>query len=162
MPNTTVRAAAEGMPKVNRRSFLGSSVALALPTAALAIVTHTEAAAVAETPLDRVYRLADELSAAMGVWRDEMEIVGCYASIECVVQAERADGVRPIRFQPIRHFTPEQRVANAQRELVDANKARYPEISDWRVVRPEDDGIDGSKLVGMFMIVGHPKRRVVS
>jgi len=157
MTSEPISATAEGMPKINRRSFLGSSAAVALPTGALAIVTHTEAVSAAETPRDRVHRLAEELSVAMKDCQREVANTGDLDAIECVVHAERSDGIRPIIFRPIRHFTPDERMDNARHELVAATKARYPDVTDWRVLHDGTDPVfaDNSKSVGMCMILGH-------
>jgi hypothetical protein len=57
--------------------------------------------------------------------------------------------------------TPEQRYERAQAEMIAATKALNPEVSDWRIMRPDD--CDGrSRCVGMFMIVGHPPKGVQS
>lgn len=54
-------------------------------------------------------------------------------------------------------MTPHERMMRARHELVEATKAAYPEISDWRVMLDEPD-IGG--IVGMFMMLGHRQRRV--
>ncbi len=48
--------------------------------------------------------------------------------------------------------TPTERVARLERELIAAKRAAYPDVSDWRVVRPEDHN---SSIVGMFFVLGH-------
>ncbi len=72
MPNTTVRAAAEGMPKINRRAFLGTTAAAAIVTAQSAAATSNLAARIAESErMERAYLQACEyLEEAEIVWRE--------------------------------------------------------------------------------------------
>lgn len=49
-------------------------------------------------------------------------------------------------------MTPLERIAAAQAELIAAAKIAFPEVTDWRVLKPEDDN-PGTPF--MFMIVGH-------
>lgn len=76
MPNTSVRAAAEGMPNIDRRNALalaGSGVAAALATMAL---PARAVAAAEEAPVTRVNRLAFELSGAMDDWMADLGVDG--------------------------------------------------------------------------------------
>jgi hypothetical protein len=52
-------------------------------------------------------------------------------------------------------MTPHERMMRARHELVEATKAAYAEISDWRVMLDEPDS---GGIVGMFMMLGHRKR----
>lgn len=75
MPNTSVRAAAEGMPNVNRRNALalaGSGIVAALAT----VAAPTRAVACTEAPVTRVNRLAFELSGAMDDWMADLGVDG--------------------------------------------------------------------------------------
>lgn len=144
---------------ITRRLFMrhgaaaGAALSTLAATAAPGAVLAATGSQVPELPIDRVHLLAEELSDALATWEAEIAATGYPRAIECTVHAARQDGIRPIRFSPIRHFTPDQRVENAQRELVDATKACHPEVSDWRVLRPDDE--DGGNIAGMFMILGH-------
>lgn len=69
MPNTAVRAAAEGSPvetTISRRTALRGL--LALPAAAAPIAIMATPSEAAEYPVDKVNRLAEELSLAMDEW----------------------------------------------------------------------------------------------
>lgn len=48
--------------------------------------------------------------------------------------------------------TPLERLAKAQDELIAASKIAFPEVTDWRVMLPEDDDVG---MPYMFMVVGH-------
>lgn len=48
--------------------------------------------------------------------------------------------------------TPLERIAAAQAELIEVTKIAFPQVTDWRVLNPEDDN-PGTPY--MFMIVGH-------
>lgn len=51
--------------------------------------------------------------------------------------------------------TPTERVSRLRRELVDATKSLYPDVSDWRLQRPENPiWADDETFVGHFMIHG--------
>ncbi len=73
MPNTPVRAAAEGMPEISRRYFLTNTVAVGAAAATVALPVVAEAAAPAEHAVIRVNHLAKELSVAMGDWMEDMD-----------------------------------------------------------------------------------------
>lgn len=67
MPNTYVRAAAEGMPDVNRRRLLnltGAGLALAATAASVRNASATPVAAPAEHPDAELFRLDKEMEAA--------------------------------------------------------------------------------------------------
>lgn len=55
--------------------------------------------------------------------------------------------------------TPMQRMERARAELVEATKAAFPEVTDWRICRAEDDE---GKTVGFFMVIGHLPKGVRS
>jgi len=133
----------------------------------LPAVGGTTAAVIASEPehaVTRVNRLAEELSFAMDDWMAEMSVpmipYGKYAHwiahIHPASATEYAIGFENVRARRIE--TPEERHARAQRELIEATKALYPEVTDWRVVRADDED-DGSKIVGMFMMLGHRDRK---
>lgn len=143
------------MTNITRRAALGGLTAVAAAGGTGGALMALRAFD-PETPMDAVHRLAEELSAAMGLWQSEMTAAGYPHPIECVVRAQRPDGVRPVHLRPVFQKTPEQRVQIAQAELIAATKACHPEICDWRIVRYDDD--DGSSFVGPFMIVGRPRR----
>ena len=72
MPNTTVRAAAEGMPKINRRTFLGTTAAAAIVTAPSSAGTSHLASLIAESERQESAYLqaCEDLEAAETVWRE--------------------------------------------------------------------------------------------
>lgn len=53
--------------------------------------------------------------------------------------------------------TPEQRLDRARKELIEATKAAYPDITDWRLI----DSAANDRIVGMFMMLGHRDREAV-
>ncbi|RLP22909.1 hypothetical protein [Mesorhizobium sp. YM1C-6-2] len=147
MPNTPVRAAAEGLPKITRRLLLRTGVL------AGAAVTPMVIPAAAESPSDRLRRLCQELQDAL---------------------AEFCDGQFMAEIYPSNHPTesfafhsadasPQETLARRRREVVAASKAVYPEVTDWRVLTPASPACEDSEsMAGMFMIVGHRPKEVQS
>ncbi|RWK81604.1 MAG: hypothetical protein EOR45_31935 [Mesorhizobium sp.] len=64
MPNTTVRAAAEGMPDVNRRRLLLGLAAASTAAAALAVAPPAHSAVLGEHPDAELFRLEQEMDKA--------------------------------------------------------------------------------------------------
>lgn len=53
--------------------------------------------------------------------------------------------------------TPEQRLGRARKELIEATKAAYPDITDWRLI----ESSESDRIVGMFMMLGHRWREAL-
>lgn len=72
MPNTAVRAAAEGMPDETRRRTMAMTGAglMAALAASLAATPAKPDALAAEHPAERINRLARELSEALNHWQE--------------------------------------------------------------------------------------------
>lgn len=136
---------------ITRRLFLKSTpAALAVGTtvAAPAVIEASES----EHPCAKATRLAYELSDAMhgynatfgGEWQ---------ATVRASGTTEQA-----IWFMSRASWSPEDRVARAQQELIEATKALHPEVSDWRVMRGDEVPEQGN-TVGLFMVIGRRPRR---
>ncbi|MCR5856585.1 hypothetical protein [Mesorhizobium sp. J428] len=128
---------------ITRRLALGGMAAL---PATIAI----PASARPQHPLERLRALHDEASALMADYDAHMD-----GRWELNIRAP-SDPV-PVRYTSL-CLSPQCRVAMAQAELIAATKALHTHIRNWRVIRPEDVDGDGSDIVGMFMICGHPDR----
>ncbi|SMH36037.1 hypothetical protein [Mesorhizobium australicum] len=140
---------------ITRRLFMrhGAAAGAALSTVPLA----ASSAQAAEEPVQRVNRLAKELSHAMDDWMADLGRDGVpdlwQAHIWPASVHEHAIWFEHVtqRFQP----TPQERVDLARRELIDATKAAYPDVSDWRVLTPTAHCADNERSVGIFMLIGH-------
>jgi hypothetical protein len=136
---------------LTRRLFLrtlpAAGAAVALPVAAQAIPAplslHDRAA--------RVHDLAEQTADAFDAWNS-------YVGGSWELRIRAADDPCPIIFYNIEAHreTRLEKVARLRSELIQATKALYPEIADWRVLTPESEHCgDTPRMAGMFMIVGH-------
>lgn len=119
------------------------------------------AAPAPEYAVQRVNRLAEELAFEMDAWMQDMRDSGSRTPL-WEARIWPASSGRGIYFQnhSMPPLTPEERVARAQKELIEATKALHPEVTDWRVIRDEDEP-DGGNTVGLFMVLGHRARKAV-
>lgn len=150
MSDASVRAAAEGMPIINRRKML---VGLAAASTATAAIPAAGAAPAREYPVQRVNRLASDLSQAMDDWMLDLGWDGVPDRWRAVIYPSKdPTPYSKISFEHLPSSeTPSDRVARLEAELIEAKKAQYPDVTDWRICRPEDLGT----CFGTFFIMGH-------
>lgn len=147
MPNPSVRAAAEGLPKITRRLLLRTGVL------AGAAVTPMVIPAAAESTSDRLHRLCQELRDALAEFCDGQFMAEIYPSNH---------PTESMWFHAVDE-TPQETLDRRRREVVAATKAAYPEVRDWRVLTPASPACeDTESMAGMFMIVGHRPMEVQS
>lgn len=103
-------------------------------------------------------RLGQEMAFALDDWIDGMTPAGARrARWDAVIAPASAE--EGIHFLKRRRETAEEKVDRLRAELILATKELYPEVTDWRTVQPEDDG---GNTVGLFMLIGHRPKAVVS
>lgn len=108
-----------------------------------------------EYAVQRVSRLAADLSEALDDWCADMRETTFSKHPMFEAHVWPASSGRGIWFRNYSMETPEERLAQAQRELIAAMKAAHPEITDWRRVEGEDGEWP------MFMLVGKPNAKAV-
>lgn len=138
---------------ITRRAALRAIPAIAASAALPAVATATAP----EHSISRVERLAEDLAVEMDQWMLDMMVPGArFPVFEAHVWP--ASTGRGIYFRNRTHVeTPQERMERARRELVEATKAAYPEVTDWRLVVPEDDS---GTTCGLFMVIGRRSTNV--
>ena len=145
MTNDVTRATAEALPEINRRRFLLNTT---MAGAAVVVTTPVAAAQPDVHPLTRLHELHDEASKLMAVHNDHM-------GGEWELRIRAPHDSLPINYASIAaepEITPLDRIAAAQAELIEVTKIAFPEVTNWRVVLPDDDDPD---MPYMFVVSGH-------
>jgi len=122
MPNTSVPAAAEGLPSFTRRSFLGGVAITAIPSAAVAIEvssTHNQAL----TPEQRIQVAVKEIEAAMAERFPDF-------LISATIEDKRPQIYKPGGFY-------EGDITRSMVSIYAYNDLYGPEIARWFVDYPE-------------------------
>lgn len=159
MPNTSIPAAAEGLPtKVNRRQILGTATMAAAASIAVFQDAHGHQI---ETLPDRVQRLALELSELLNRYEN--------GELSLSVSPSNYPGRQPIRFFNIERSRqlkkeiikdvrdvigpsdPADRLKFLAKEIKDTAASVHPEVTDWQLW--EGKGESGNNAV-FFTLTG--------
>lgn len=172
MPNTPVRAAAEGMPTLSRRTALAmTSAGLVSAITVLSRPAKAAPAATVEAPVTRVNKLAKELSSAMDEWMVDLGVDGVPDRWKAHIYPASQHS-HPVMFEHLdtasaavaeleAAFHAEWKTLRAMEPGLNAAEARYYELRGWppKLGEMTDEEVDRLRRTPVADLVKLPPSR---